>query len=131
MKNKFCVLTCQLLYLDIKMIYRPTQFNIVVNIITHFGKWNEFPLFTREEVYPTPYILGQVWKGLRTVRDLCLPAKGRKQTQEKMPFKSAWKLSVVHPKEADQIVSRVFRPIISTISKWLKTDTWRSDVFFP
>ena len=27
-------------------------------------------------------------RGLRTVRDLCLPAKGRKQIQEKMPFKA-------------------------------------------
>ena len=34
-----------------------------------------------------------------------LPAKGRKQTQEKMPFKNAWKLSVVHPKEADRIIT--------------------------
>ena len=63
MKKKFCVLTCRL-YLDIKMIYRPTQFNIVVNIITHFGKWNEFLLFTREEVYPTPWILVYV-KGVK------------------------------------------------------------------
>ena len=54
------------------------------------------------------------------VWDLCLPAKGRKQTKEKMPFKSAWKLSVVQAKEADQIISRVFGPIIFTISKWLK-----------
>ena len=49
-----------------------------------------------------------------------------------MPFKSAWKLSVVQANEAElsQVISRVFRPIISTISKWLKMDTWRSDVFF-
>ena len=60
-----------------------------------------------------------------------MPAKGKKQTQEKMPFKSARKLSVVQAKEADQIISLVFGPIISTISKWLKMDTWRSDVFFP
>ena len=33
-----------------------------------------------------------------------------------MPFKSAWKLSVVPTKDADQIISRVFEPIISTIS---------------
>ena len=32
-------------------------------------------------------------------------------------------------KKVDQVISRVFEPIISTISKWLKTDTWRSDVF--
>ena len=39
-----------------------------------------------------------------------------------MPFKSA-KLSVVQAKEADQIISQVFGPIVSTISKWLKMDT--------
>ena len=33
-------------------------------------------------------------------------------------------------KSTDQIISRVFGPIISTISKRLKMDTWRSDVFF-
>ena len=31
---------------------------------------------------------------------------------------------------ADEIISLVFEPIISTISKRLKIDTWRSDVFF-
>ena len=43
------------------------------------------------------------------------PAKGRKQTEEKMPFKI-----VVQAKEADEIISQVFGPIISTVSKWLK-----------
>ena len=49
-----------------------------------------------------------------------------------MPFKSAFKLIVIQQaKEADQIISLVFRPIISTILKLLKMDTWRSDGFFP
>ena len=48
-----------------------------------------------------------------------------------MPFKSAFKLIVIQQaKEADQIISLVFRPIISTILKLLKMDTWRSDGFF-
>ena len=47
-----------------------------------------------------------------------------------MPFKCAWKLSVVQAKQADEIISRVFEPIISPISKRLKMDTRRSDVFF-
>ena len=47
-----------------------------------------------------------------------------------MPFKSAWKLSVVQAKVADEIISRVFEPISSTISKQLKMDTRRSEVFF-
>ena len=59
-----------------------------------------------------------------------MPAKGRKETQEKMPFKSACKLSVVQAKVADEIISRVFELIISTISMRLKMDTPRSDVFF-
>ena len=53
-----------------------------------------------------------------------------KTDPRKMLFKSAWKLSVVLAKKADQIISRVFGPIISTISKWPKMDTWRSDIFF-
>ena len=46
-----------------------------------------------------------------------------------MPFKSAWKLSVVQAKEADEIFSQVFGLIISTVSKKLKMDSWRSDIF--
>ena len=58
--------------------------------------------------------------GSCTVWDLCFPA---------------WKapenyLRPSKKKEADQIISRVFGSIISTISKLLKTDTWRRDVFF-
>ena len=30
----------------------------------------------------------------------------------------------------DEVIIRVFGPIISTISKRLKMDTWRSDAFF-
>ena len=56
--------------------------------------------------------------------------KVENRPKKRCPFKGAWKLSVVHPKEADQIISREFRPIISTFSKWLKVDTWRRDVFF-
>ena len=57
-------------------------------------------------------------------------SKRLKTEPEKMPFKSVWKLSVVQAKVADESISRVFEPIISTISKRLKMDTWRSDVFF-
>ena len=57
-------------------------------------------------------------------------SKRLKTGPEKMPFKSVWKLSVVQAKVADEIISRVFGLIISTISKRVKMDTWRSDVFF-
>ena len=57
-------------------------------------------------------------------------SKRLKTDPRKMPFKSAWKLSVVQAKVADEIISRVFESIISTISKRLKMDTPRSDVFF-
>ena len=54
-----------------------------------------------------------------------------KDVQENMSFKSALKLYVVQAKETDQIISQVFGPIIFTISKLLKMDTWRSGIFFP
>ena len=50
--------------------------------------------WTHEEVAAFGSQYTSMKKGFCTVRDLCLPAKGRKQTQEKMLFKSAWKVLI-------------------------------------
>ena len=56
------------------------------------------------------------------VRDLCFPAKGRKQTQEKMPFKSAWKLSVVQAKST--LYQNLHHKMIA--KKWNSVRGWYS-----
>ena len=120
-------------------------------------------------------------KGLRMVRDLCLPAKGRKQsqeksaklrvlrvgqnkncvgqnknrfsrlTQEKMPFKCAWKLSVARSSKRGRsnYLPRIWTDYLHNLKvaqngcmeewcffffrRWsrnLEMDTWRSGCFW-